>query len=77
MESLLKVKTVLKIVGIGKTKLYEDITRGIFPAPVKLGICSRWVASEVEAVVKARIKGASKADLVVLVHELEKKRRSA
>lgn len=77
MEKLLNLREVLQIMGIGKTKLYEEVHRGIFPAPVKLGICSRWVASEVEAVVKARIKGASEADLVVLVHELEKKRRSA
>ncbi|CAB3925343.1 hypothetical protein LMG26846_06008 [Achromobacter insuavis] len=48
-ESLLPLKVVQSRVGMGKTKIYEQIKAGAFPACVKNGRMSVWVASEIDA----------------------------
>lgn len=47
-ESLLPLKVVQSRVGMGKTKIYEQIKAGAFPACIKNGRTSVWVASEIE-----------------------------
>ncbi|WP_241076920.1 helix-turn-helix transcriptional regulator [Achromobacter xylosoxidans] len=47
-ESLLPLKVVQSRVGMGKTKIYEQIKAGVFPACIKNGRTSVWVASEVD-----------------------------
>lgn len=67
---------VLELFRFGKTKLYGDIQKGIFPPPVKIGTSSRWLVSEVQEVIRAYAKGATEADLVLLVHDLVERRKA-
>ena len=55
-ESLLPLKVVQSRVGMGKTKIYEQIKAGAFPTCIKNGRTSVWVASEIDAWVVRRIK---------------------
>lgn len=52
---LLPLSEVMARVGLRRSTIYEWIGRGAFPPPVSLGATSRWVESEVEAWIDARI----------------------
>lgn len=43
----LRLPQVLEIAGVRKSKLYQMIRRGEFPAPAKLGRASLWSESKV------------------------------
>lgn len=58
---LLPLSEVMYRVGLRKTAIYERIARGEFPAPVTLGATSRWVESEIEEWIAARIEERDKA----------------
>lgn len=49
MIQLLDIKTVLKRVAIGRTKLYALVAQRNFPQPLKIGRHTRWLETEVEA----------------------------
>ncbi|MGE8637068.1 MAG: helix-turn-helix transcriptional regulator [Achromobacter sp.] len=55
-ESLLPLRAVKARVGMGKTKIYEQIKAGAFPACIKNGRTSLWIESEVQAWVQRQIK---------------------
>lgn len=73
---LMVLAEVLELLSIGKTKLYGDIQKGIFPPPVKIGVSSRWIASEVQEIVLAYTRGATNAELVLLVSDLIARRKA-
>lgn len=73
---LMVLAEVLELLSIGKSKLYSDIQKGIFPPPVKIGVSSRWIASEVQEVLLAYTRGATEAELVLLVSELIARRNA-
>jgi predicted DNA-binding transcriptional regulator AlpA len=52
--ALLYRETVQALVGMGRSKLYAEIRAKKFPAPVKLGYCSRWKAGDVIAWLEAQ-----------------------
>lgn len=58
---LLPLAEVMDRVGLRKTAIYERIARGEFPAPVQLGTTVRWVESEVDDWIEARIQERDKA----------------
>jgi predicted DNA-binding transcriptional regulator AlpA len=43
---------VLQRLRIGNTALYDNIKRGIIPAPIKIGGASRWIKTEIEALLQ-------------------------
>lgn len=45
--SLLRLSQVRAATGLGRTKTYDLIAKGLHPAPVKIGRSSRWVSSEI------------------------------
>ena len=45
---LLRLKQVLEITGLGKTKIYALIKLNQFPAPKKIGRISAWLNSDIE-----------------------------
>lgn len=47
-ESLLPLSVVKNRVGMGKTKIYEQIKVGAFPACIKNGRTSVWIESEID-----------------------------
>ncbi|MFY3671292.1 helix-turn-helix transcriptional regulator [Achromobacter xylosoxidans] len=55
-ESLLPLKVVQSRVGMGKTKIYEQIKAGAFPACIKNGRTSLWIASEIDCWVMGKIQ---------------------
>ena len=48
-DRLLKLSEVMHRVGLGKTRIYELIANGLFPAPHKIFGASRWSEQEVVA----------------------------
>lgn len=77
-EPLLRKPRVLEIRGDSNTTLYRDIQAGLFTKPVKVGPRkSAWPASEVDALLKARIAGKPADDIRLLVRALEAKRAHA
>lgn len=52
---LLKLKQVLDRVPCSRSKLYDDMARGDFPRPVKLGRLNGWPEVEIDAYIEARI----------------------
>lgn len=54
-ERLLRRGDVENLIGLRRSKLYEMVRAGEFPAPVKLSSRAvAWRASEVQAWIKAR-----------------------
>ena len=66
---------VLAQTGDRKSKTYDDIVRGVFPKPVKIGRASRWPHHETQAVVRARVSGASEDEQRLLVRSLHEQRK--
>jgi len=54
-ERFLRLPEVMETVGFRRTAIYDKITRGEFPAPVKLGNVSVWLASEVNGWIADRV----------------------
>ena len=53
---LLRLPAVLECVGLGRSRVYELVAKGRFPAPVKLSERAiAWSADEVDAWVRERI----------------------
>ena len=49
-------------VGMHPSTIYAEIKEGRFPAPVKLGRSSRWLESEIDAWIAARVTERDKVD---------------
>jgi prophage regulatory protein len=45
---LIRLPQVMERVGLSKTTIYEQIKRGAFPAPTKIGSASAWSELEVD-----------------------------
>lgn len=55
-EKLLRLPQVIEITSRPKSTLYEDIKKGLFPKPVKIGPrASAWLESEVQRWVESRV----------------------
>ena len=52
---LMPLRDVLASVGMSQASVYRMIAAGEFPKPVKLGTASRWVSSEIEDWIAARV----------------------
>ncbi|AXS83249.1 helix-turn-helix transcriptional regulator [Marinobacter sp. Arc7-DN-1] len=52
-DRVLRRKEVTSMVGLGTTKIYELISEGRFPKPIKLSVRSvGWLESEIQAWIK-------------------------
>jgi len=70
-RSILRLPSVRGRYPKSRASLYEDIARGIFPKPVKLGgRCAGWPDDEVDAVINARIAGVDDDAIRKLVNKL-------
>ncbi|WP_236247390.1 helix-turn-helix transcriptional regulator [Pseudomonas tohonis] len=49
IDTLIKLPEVCRQAGFGKSAIYEMISAGTFPGPIKLGCASRWSQLEVQA----------------------------
>ncbi|MFO1415276.1 MAG: AlpA family transcriptional regulator [Burkholderiales bacterium] len=56
MPKFLRLPAVRSRTGLSRSSIYLRITRGEFPAPVKLGVrASGWIEEEVDAWIAKRI----------------------
>ena len=77
-NALLRTPDVCAVTGMARPTLYEAMAKGLFPRPIELGEkSSAWPASECNAVLAARIRGATEDQLRALVVELTEARKSA
>jgi prophage regulatory protein len=53
---LLPIKQVLQRTGLGRTSTYELVSRGLHPAPIKLGRASRWVDRQIDAFIEQLVE---------------------
>lgn len=74
-ERLLRLPAVLDRSGYRRSSLYARIAEGLFPAPISLGGRSvAWLESETAAVIAARVRGESDAQIRQLVSDLTQQR---
>jgi prophage regulatory protein len=72
---LIKIDEVCKIIGLGKSAVYEYAAQGKFPRPIKLGTSQRgavrWVLSEVldfvDKLVSERVPVTPRVEVVPVV----------
>ena len=50
-EGFVRLNQVLKIVPFGKTKWWNGVKTGEFPAPVKHGRCTLWRVSDIRKLI--------------------------
>ena len=75
-NALLRTPDVCAVTGMARPTLYEAMAKGLFPRPIKLGEkSSAWPASEVNAILAARIRGATEDEIRALVVELTAARK--
>lgn len=54
-DKFIDMKFIVQLTGLSDKWFYKLIQDGQFPKPIKLGRSSRWLKSEVETWLKARI----------------------
>lgn len=54
-EPLVDMKFITTLTGLTDKWFYKQIQEGQFPKPIKLGRSSRWLKSQVEAWLQARM----------------------
>lgn len=47
-EKLIKLSSVLELVQVSKSKLYDMVRAAEFPSPIKIGGNALWIFSEIE-----------------------------
>lgn len=76
--SVLRLKSVIAITGLGRSTIYMYIAKGIWTTPVRLGPHAvGWPESEVHELMRARIAGSSEEGIRRLVSQLHVRRNSA
>lgn len=58
-DRLLRLRGVQDRVPFGKSKIYDMISKGEFPAPQKIGGCSCWWESAIDSWLEERVLEAS------------------
>jgi prophage regulatory protein len=78
MEKILRLTSVIEATGDSRSKIYDNISHGTFPSPVKIGVrASGWIAREIDAVNRARIAGKAEPEIRDLVSRLKAARAHA
>lgn len=78
LQIIYRVPQVLKARGVCRTQHYDEISKGLFPRPIKIGKRGTgWPESEVAAVNAARIASKSDDAIKVLVRKLEAARQES
>lgn len=72
---LARLRSALTVTGQTRSPFYASIQQGTMTRPVKIGPrAAAWPEHELQAIVQARIAGASDADLRKLVDKLHAQR---
>ena len=61
-QSLLPIRSIQAQTNLGRTKIYDLIRKGDFPAPIKLGArTARWPAAAIDAWIQKKIDAQAAA----------------
>jgi prophage regulatory protein len=78
VQKIFRVGAVLQVRGKSRSGHYDDIGKGLYTRPVKIGRrASGWPESEVEALQNAAIRGATSDAISKLVRDLEAARNGS
>ncbi len=77
MNRLLKLADVEKTIGFKKSAIYNLVSDGLFPPPVKFGKNSFWPDYEVERMVSAIIANTGEEQIKIMVAEIIEERKIA
>jgi prophage regulatory protein len=73
--ALQRLPQVLAVTGLSSAALYQRISAGLFPRPVKVGPKrSAWPSNEVQAIVRAHIAGRTESEIAELARDLHQRR---
>jgi predicted DNA-binding transcriptional regulator AlpA len=61
-RELLPIARVEDVTGSKKSKVYHGVRQGTFVPPIKCGSSSRWVSTEIQALVDFRIQKGNPSD---------------
>ncbi|MCC6922436.1 MAG: AlpA family transcriptional regulator [Nitrosomonas sp.] len=76
-HKFLRFPDVKERTGYSRSTIYNRITEGLFPKPVKIGIrAAAWPDYEVDAINAARIASKSEDEIRTLVLKLETARKN-
>ena len=56
MVKLISLPVVCDMTGLQKSAIYERISNGTFPGPVKISRASRWAITEVQAWIEKAVE---------------------
>ncbi len=77
-NAILRLPAARSLAGLSRSTIYARIAGGTWPRPVRLGPRAvGWPASEIDALIRATIAGASDDELRRLVERLHSARASA
>lgn len=74
---LISFEEALRRTGRQKTQVYDDVARGLFPRIVKDGRVSKFVESEIDDWIRARIAERDAEDLTDTAREAHRPKRHA
>lgn len=78
IPTILRIPGIKAVSGLSRSTIYSYIQKGLWTKPVRLGLRPvGWPASEVSALLSARIAGKSDEEIRTLVQALEAKRKDA
>lgn len=78
INPLYRLPVIESSYGKKRSTIYREIKSGLFPRPVDIGGgLSAWPASEIQAVIDARIAGKSESEIKQLVEKLHADRAKA
>lgn len=75
--NLLKINQVEVKYGVSRSRIYDRISKGIFPPPLKNGGTSVWAVGEVDVMVNAIIGGCDNEQMQKIVVKLIENRAAA
>lgn len=77
LQTILRLPNVKSHTGLSRSTIYNYISQGLWPKPVKLGPRAvGWPANEVSAINAARIAGRSEEEIRQLIIDLENSRKN-
>jgi prophage regulatory protein len=75
---ILRLPAVLKVTGVSRSLIYQQISDGLWPKPIRISNRSvGWLKTEVEALVKARVANLDSESIKKLVANLIENRALA
>lgn len=78
MISYLRLPSVEQTTGLRRSAVYDHVSKGLLPKPVKIGERqSAWAAHEIAAINAARLAGKSDDDIRAIVADLHRQRAVA